>query len=851
MMRRSVTEYISHFAERGAEIAYVHRRGYRSIQTSYSSILSLSSQFARELEERGTGKGDRVLIWGENCAEWVAAFLGCTLRAVVAVPVDSTSPPDFAARIFTDTESKVIIASSALVPQITFSGDVLVLEKLRETLARHASTPYPAIAHELDDPVEIVFTSGTTSEPKGVVISHRNILASLVPIESEIKKYLHYERIFHPLRFLNLLPLSHVFGQFLGVFIPQLLGGTVFFQDTLNPSDLIQSIRRERISVCVAVPRIIDAMKEKITRDLTGRYGEKRLAEQLATADDEHFLRRWWRFRHVHRAFGWKFWAFISGGAALSEEAEEFWRRLGYIVIQGYGMTESTSLISLNHPFKLGRRSIGKVLPGRELKLDESGEILVRGDNVARAYWVGRNLQPVAGEEGWLRTGDLGVLDAEGNLYFKGRKKDVIVTPEGFNVYPEDLEAALRRQPEIRDCLVVALREGGNAVPAAAIIPSPADIGPEQLEQSVRAANSSLSEFQKIRHWMRWPQEDFPRTSTQKPRINVITEALQSAFSPAAISAAATGSSPALADIVAKVTKRSIALSPDAKLEDDLNLSSLDRVELLSALEDRYMIDLDDASFSQAQTVGDLEHLLQTSDAKRNSNQSKYPYSEWQMRWPVTWLRLAAQVLLVRPATFLLGKPRVVDKENLRGLRGPALFISNHVTFVDIGFLMFAVPLRYRYALAPAMNGELLRSMRYPPETLNWFRRRYEQLQWLLVVALFNVHPLPQRSNYLDSFENLGRVADRGYSVVVFPEGERTKTGHMLPFRSGIGLLAQKLNLPVVPMRIDGLFAIKHANRSFAPPNAITVRIGKPLRFTGAGSPDEIAQTLEKSVAAL
>ena len=321
-----------------------------------------------------------------------------------------------------------------------------------------------------DDIVEIVFTSGTTAEPRGVVITHGNILANLEPLEREIGKYLKYERIFHPIRFLNLLPLSHVFGQFLGIFLPQLLAGTVIFHDSLNPTEIIRLVREQRISVIVAVPRLMESLKDKIERDMDAMGRRPWFEKQLAAAQGEHFVRRWWRFRRIHSQFGWKFWAFISGGAALDADTEEFWRRLSFVVIQGYGLTETTSLISLNHPFHTGKRSIGKVLEGREMKLDENGEILVRGANVAAGYWQEKALKPVLNEEGWFRTGDLGEVDAEGNLYFRGRKKNVIVTREGMNIYPDDLEAALRHQPEVRDCVVVPLEQGGNAEACAALL---------------------------------------------------------------------------------------------------------------------------------------------------------------------------------------------------------------------------------------------------------------------------------------------------------------------------------------------------------------------------------------------
>ena len=396
---------------------------------------------------------------------------------------------------------------------------------------------------------EIVFTSGTTAEPKGVVLTHANVLANVTPLEAEIRKYLKYERLVHPIRFLNLLPLSHVFGQFLGIFLPPLMGGAVVFENTLNPTEVMATIKRERVSVLVAVPRMIESLKQKLERDLEASAHQQDFAKRYEHSDGKHFLHRWWIFRDIRRQFGWKFWAMISGGAALDRESEQFWHRLGYALIQGYGLTETTSLISVNHPFKLSQGSIGKVLAGRELKLAGDGEILVRGSGVASGYWTGHEMQPVAGEEGWYRTGDLGALDGQGNLFFKGRKKEVIVTPAGMNVYPEDLEAALREQKEVRDCVVVGLQRGGNAEPCAVLILR--DRGAD-AQAIVANANQKLAEFQRMRTWLVWPEEDFPRTPTQKPRRNVIREAVEARLSGQSV---ATAASP-LAELLTKVTGR-------------------------------------------------------------------------------------------------------------------------------------------------------------------------------------------------------------------------------------------------------------------------------------------------------
>src|SRR5206468_7432965 len=186
-----------------------------------------------------------------------------------------------------------------------------------------------------EDALEIVFTSGTTAEPRGVVISHGNVLANIAPLEEQIAGYSKYLRFVHPLRFLNLLPLSHVFGQFLGMYLPPLLRGSVFFQDSLKPGDVIDTIHCERVSVLVAVPRMLQSLKEKIERDLDVDGQLSKFRDTFRSAEGKHFLRRWWIFRRAHRQFGWKFWAFISGGAALDRATEEFWGRLGFAVIQG------------------------------------------------------------------------------------------------------------------------------------------------------------------------------------------------------------------------------------------------------------------------------------------------------------------------------------------------------------------------------------------------------------------------------------------------------------------------------------------------------------------------------------
>jgi long-chain acyl-CoA synthetase len=866
-MAESLAEFfLVNFRAHRAERAYGQRCGYRMEWFTYGQVLEMALRFAGDLEARGIGKGERVMLWGENCAEWVAALFGCALRGVIVVPMDDGASAEFAGRVAGQVGARLWVCSRRHAAEIEGSAvPVVILEEIkvpalsqetregRGTLAGGTPTVLSnsQVAIGRHDILQIVFTSGTTAEPKGVVITHGNVLANVAPLEREMQPYLKYERWVHPVRFLNLLPLSHVFGQFLGMFLPPLLGGTVIFQEELKPSEIVNTIHRERVSVLVTVPRVLQSLKQKIERDLEdgGKIDEFR--RRFRSSEGKHFLRRWWIFRGIRRQFGWKFWAFICGGAALDAETEQFWDRLGYAPIQGYGLTETTSLISVNHPFKLGKGSIGKVLPGRDVKLADDGEILIRGGGVAAGYWGGEGRRGVVDEvtdqDGWYRTGDVGALDDAGNLYFKGRKKEVIVTPGGLNIYPEDLEAALRRQLEVKDCVVVGIERGGNAEPCAVVILRDDARGEALIAGVVERANQSLAEFQRMRMWVEWPEKDFPRTNTQKPRRNLIAEFAAKEIQRPGEKIVGAGESP-VEELIGRITGRSVrGLNTDATLDSDLGLSSLDRVELISALEDRYQVDLSETRFSAARTVGDVERMLSGEARVR----AEYHYPRWVLRWPVTWARLLVHYLLGKPAMILLGWPRIEGRENLRGWSGPMLVVCNHISDVDFAFVQAALPARLGNRIATATRGEDLEALHTPAAGRGFFGKIYDRSGWVLGVSLLNLFPLPREAGFRQSFAYAGEAVDRGYSVLVFPEGRHTVDGKMNPFRAGIGLLANNLGVPVLPVRIRGLFEVKQAGKKFALPWTISVRIGQPVTFPAGTAPERIAQELQDAVEAL
>ncbi|HEY6467203.1 MAG TPA: AMP-binding protein [Candidatus Acidoferrales bacterium] len=841
MPRESLFEYFRPDSRPANETAVVWRRGYRRERWSYSTLLSHAARFSVELEARGIAKGDRVLIWGENSGEWIAAFLACVFRGAIAVPLDAIGEKSFAERVARQAEVRLAIISRNL-PADNLAPQTIALEDVSPIAAPHSAANFSPTSVNRDDPVEIVFTSGTTAEPRGVVLTHANILANITPIETEFEKYRRYERFFHPIRILNLLPLSHVFGQFLGIFLPQVFGATVNFMDTLNPAEVIREIHDQRISVLVAVPRLIESLHGQIERDLESRGKLEKFRDTFDRSAHVHFLRRWWRFRGVRRRFGWKFWAMVSGGAALPTEAEKLWTRLGYAVIQGYGLTETTSLISLNHPFRIGQGSIGKPVAGNEIKLSDEGEILVRGENVASGYWQKEGIAPAVDAEGWFHTGDLGERDATGNLYFKGRSKNVIVTPEGLKVYPGDLEAELRKEPEVRDAVVVGLEKDGNAEACAVLLLRDGDSSSADKEATsvVQRANQRLAPFQQMRRWIVWRDQDFPRTPTQKPMLGKIREAAE-----AELLGRTNASTDATNDLLSRLTR---GCGDNGGQGQALQLSSIERVELMGELEDRYQVDLSEADFSKAETVSQIERLVQTPPSRAPA----FQYPTWPQSLATRIFRATVYNFLAVPAMLILGWPRITGREKLASLPGSKhranLVIANHVTYFDPAYIMLGLPERFRRRLAVAMDGELLESMRTPPPMRNWFLGLVDRVTYFLLVSIFDVFPLPRHAGFQRSFAFIGNLIDRGWNVLIFPEGERTKNGRVSPFRAGIGLLATRLRVPVIPMYLGNFWELKQKGKHMVRPGQVRVAIGEPASFTESEAPEKVAQELQDRV---
>ena len=738
------------------------------------------------------------------------------------MPIDFRSSPAFLERVSRIVQAKLILVGQEVPPLGNNPG--VVIWRLHDVAAHSPGDPTPkgsAYASEVitrDDVAEIIFTSGATADPKGVIITHRNVLANIVPVEGEVLKYRKWGRPFFPLRFLNLLPLSHMFGQAMATFIPPMLPGTVVFMRGFNPEDIAGQIKSRRVSVVVSVPKILEVLQEYVGRSAFARSSASAsFGGHILTRT----LRRWWHYRDVHRRFGWKFWAFVVGAAPLDTDLEAFWGEMGFAVIQGYGLTETAPIVTLNHPFGTKRGSVGKAIAGVEMKIAPDGEILVRGDNVTTGYFGADAGAASAFEDGWFHTGDVGEIGEGGQLFIRGRKKEMIVTPEGLNVFPDDVERVLNRQPGVRESAVVG-GDRNDRVHAVLVLEPGISI-----DEVVRAANSELDDHQKIRRAVAWPEPSLPRTEgTGKLKRAAVAEWMRRG-GPAPQGAAGDR----LSALVAKYAGRA-ELTPATTL-DELGLSSLERVELMVALEDAYGAHIDESAFASARDLSALRAVVEEGGKTAGAAAEPVEFPSWNRTWPARAIRRASLPTWILPLARVFAWISVEGREHLETVQGPVIFAANHQSHMDTPVIFAALPARLRYRVAPAMAKEFFKAHFFPAQYSRtaWFTN---SLNYYLAALFFNAFPLPQReAGARQTLQYIGDVLDSGFSVLIFPEGRRTQSGEIDRFRPGIGMIGARLDVPVVPVRIEGLEKVLHSTWKMARPGRVRVAFGRPLRLAG------------------
>jgi long-chain acyl-CoA synthetase len=831
------------------------RPGFRTRVTRYRDLGRLIPRVARVLRDQGLQPGDRAIIWAVNRPEWGITFLGAVHAGIVLVPLDVRSATDFAAKVAAKTRASLVLASTQTAAQASGLGLPLLLIERIPDLARRAE-PLPAADIGPEDLVEVVFTSGTTGEPKGAMLTHRNIASNA---QALLKVF--------PLgpreRMLSVLPLSHMFEQSPGFLAPMHAGASIVYPVSRQPSVLLRTFRDFKVTILLIVPQGLKLLDNAIERKVD-QSGKRETFEKLHrwARHAPRFIRRL-LFRPVLSSFGGRLQTIGVGGAAMDVELGRRWEDMGLDVLQGYGATELGPLVSFTRREENRMGTVGQVIPGVEMRIADDGEVLVRGPNVFAGYWEDpAKTAEAIDTDGWYHTGDIGEIDADGFLTLRGRKKDMLAMPDGTKVYPEDIEAVLAKDERIQDATVVGYPIGPDLKIHAVLLTE----SPEVAEAVIRDANAKLGAHQQIRAHSIWTDADFPRTHTLKVKKREVIAQLdadaaataatlargRTEAAPAATAAdaatpgalLAAGTLGALIPMVASIAEvPPEAVLPTARLSSDLNMDSLQRVELLGVIEEELGVFVDDSALDPEATVDQIAALV---DASR-----ELPHETGILGWPLNpvprALGVAVQELVTAPVLNLFYRIRIRGQENLTGLEGPVIFASNHCLHTDNQIVMSSLPFVWRWRLSVAASAERV-----------WSNPALALAGGLLA----NAFPIAREGGVRRSFELLGARLDRRFSILIYPEGKLTVGGPMQPFLAGTGLVAIEGATAVVPVklritRMSWLDAFWPGGRDngqhdgVSPRGAVEIVFGEPIWFSSDATPGEATTRLEEALAAL
>jgi long-chain acyl-CoA synthetase len=799
---------------------------FRTRTWTYREIGYLVPRAATLLREHGIGPGDRILIWAVPRPEWGIASLAAHWARAVTVPVDTRSTDAFVAKVAEQTRPKLVLASLPTVKVASrLELPVVTVESLVDRAARAEPMPQP-VTHP-DDLAEVVFTSGTTGEPKGVMLSHRNIVSNSTTLRSVVP-------LGRETRVLSMLPLSHMYGMNPGFLAPLLAGAMVVYPTGLQASVLARTFREQRVTMLLAVPQVLKLLDNAIQRrvDAAGRHD---LYERMhAIARHLPMPLRRLLFAPVLRQMGALRYVAL-GGAPLSPVLASRWQETGVVPLQGYGATETSPVVTMTRleANKLG--TVGQPIPGVEVRFADDGEVLVRGPNVFLGYWEKPEATSAVLKDGWYHTGDLGTLDAENFLRLHGRKRDMLALADGTKVYPEDVENALAQDPRVQDAAVVGLDDKDEVqVHAVLVLKDGAAAG-----EVVAGANARLGASQQIRGFTVWPDDDFPRTPTLKVKKAELLAWVRTQGSARAESAVgddrSDGERTPIERLVARMDSVDpTAIRPDARLSSDLGLDSLARVELLSLIEEELGAYIDDADLDEESTLGEVQARIdQAAGAKREEGIFGWPLNPLVRAIGIGVQQTVGQLLLA-----IYYRRRVIGLENLRGLKGPVLFTPNHHMHNDNVPIICSIPVGWRWKLSVAAAQDSIYGSRW---------------RGLLASVLANAFPINREGAARRSLELLGARLDRGYSILIYPEGQLTVDGPMQPFKSGTGLVAILGAVPVVPMRLK---VNRHGRMDSRLPGTswrgdIEVVFGKPMRFGPDDDPVEATEQVRAAVEAL
>ena len=845
----------------------------REIYTFGESLSAIRS-IAYRLAESQIAKGDRVALIGENHPCWALAYLGTLYHGAVCVPLDPHGEIETITNFLENSEAKLAFLS----PEITSK-----FNDIEEKLGRHipavvwnletsengfqsfdnwSKTDFPAEfatrepGHSPDDNALLIYTSGTTGKPKGVQLTHGNIMAELIGVD-DVLKLTSEERI------LSLLPLFHAYLQIVNLWVATTVGCEVGYLKELSPAELGTAMKEFKPTILTTVPRlwylfhkkIFDAVEEKPAA--VQRIFRAMLAANGFSRDTLGVNLGRKLFGQVHESFGGNLRIAISAGSRFDEDVAIDFHKLGFTIIQGYGLTETSgaATATFEHDNRIG--SVGRPMGDTEVRINEPdkdgvGEVLLRGGVVFKGYYQNEAATAEAfTEDGWFRTGDLGKLDKDGHLYIVGRAKDVIVLPSGKNVHPEDLEVHYLKSPMIEELAIVGIQDekaqrAGAEKLAAVIVPdfeylklSKISNAKEAVRYTMDDLGRELPEYQRVRNYI-IRVEPLPRTATRKIKRFELKKAIEDGtiagtasekkaweLSDADRKLLDSNIGQAVVDVVRQHNKDAETIHPDMNLEIDLGLDSLARAETFAALEHAFSTEFVGDEAAKSLTIRDTAALIESHVGSANSLEPVSTDLNWSriLTEPGTDVPEVLPILKHQPIFLrfafacyksfnvffrLFLRLEVEGLEQFRQMKRPFIVCPNHQSFLD----PFVVCSTYNYDLF---------SNTFHVGASHFFGSSF--MKW--VAQMLQVVPVDPDTQLMKAMKAGAIGLQHGKVLHIYPEGERGYDGELHDFKKGAAILATELNIPIVPVAIDGLHKVWGRRSMRIRPGKARVRFGE------------------------
>lgn len=855
------------------KVALEIQRRDRMETCTYAELRHMAESIGRWLADRKYAVGTRIAILADNHPRWVAAYLGTIAAGCTTVPLDTALHPDQVVKLLEDSGSSLLFCDSKHLATAQDAAQKIQIELTLTDAAGEGSgadldsifaagpggfSPLPVADTDL---ACLIYTSGTTADPKGVMLTHANILG-------EVEAVFAWVDIGPDDALLGVLPLFHVLSQMANLLLPLVKGSRVVYLETLNTTELLRALQERQITAFAVVPQFFYLIHERIFKEI-GKRGRLTRTALRALMAITRLARRWgWNpgklfFGRVHQTFGGRMRYLVTGGSRFDPQIGYDFRSLGIEVLQAYGLTETSAAAFATSPEDNVIGSVGKPLPGVEARIFDPqpqdsgppiGEIIIRGAIVMKGYWNRPDATAAVLKDGWFHTGDLGRFDENGNLFLTGRIKEVIVLSNGKNIYPEEIEAHYLKSAYIKEIAVLGL-EGPPGDPAAerlhAVIVPNFDVlkerrvvnSKEVIRWDIEGLSAELASTKRIGSYEVW-QDDLPRTTTRKlKRFEIEKRARANQASGNNGDASAAAGRPLRPEETAWLENADVqraleiirehartpapVIRPGDNLELELGLDSMSRVELLVALEQEIGGDVEESRLGGIYTVGELVDAIRESAAS-GQTVSRSQFEGWKAVLQedpqdpeVLALRnsrrfggavLYSLTRMVQLFSHVFFRLRVQGLRNLPAA-GPFILSSNHQSYLDPVILASVLPWRIFRAIFFVGTSEIFGSglMRV-------------LARWLRVVVL------DPDANLIPAMR-AGAFGLRNERVLIlYPEGERSIDGTPRIFKKGAAILATHLQVPIVPIAVEGFYESWPRGRSFEKFAPLKITFGAPLQ---------------------